>query len=141
METRATVKADFAGAEHTWTGYVRRTTGQIDTKSRLVSVVIEVAEPFKPSEGKPALSPGMFVEVLIAGKVLKNAVAVPRDAIRGNNKLWLVNNGRLHIQPLEIARSDEDSAYVVSGLDDGAMIVVSSLDTVTDGMKVRIKTK
>lgn len=139
--SRATVKADFAGAEHTWTGYVRRTTGQIDTKSRLVSVVIEVAEPFKPSESKPALLPGMFVEVLIAGKVLKNAVAVPRDAIRGDNKLWLVNNGRLHIQPLEIARSDEDFAYVVSGLDDGAMIVVSSLDTVTDGMKVRIKTK
>jgi multidrug efflux pump subunit AcrA (membrane-fusion protein) len=81
----------------------------------------------------------MFVEVLIQGNVLKNAVAVPRDAIHDGNKVWLVNEGRLHIKPLDIVRADKDFAYVTSGLDDGAMIVTSSLDTVVEGMKVRIK--
>ncbi len=135
--TIAQVKADFAGTNHTWTGYVMRTTGQVDKTSRLISVVIEVPEPYNTSDGQPALLPGTFVEVLIVGNVLKGAIAVPRDAIRQGNKVWVVEEERLHIQPLEIARAERDFAYVISGLDDGAMIVLSSLDTVTEGMKVR----
>jgi hypothetical protein len=38
---------------------------------------------------------------------------------------------------LEIARTDKRFAYTISGVDDQAMIVVSSLDTVVDGMQVR----
>jgi RND family efflux transporter MFP subunit len=137
--TIAQVKANFAGPEHSWTGYVRRTTGQIDTTSRQVSVVVEVPEPFKNSDSRPPLFPGMFVEVLIEGKVLKNAVAVPRDAVRNGTEVWVVEDGRLHIHPLNIVRTDKDFAYTVSGLDDGAQIVVSALDIVTEGMKVRTK--
>ncbi len=36
-----------------------------------------------------------------------------------------------------MVRKDEDYAYVVSGLDDGVIVVLSSLDTVIDGMMVR----
>jgi multidrug efflux pump subunit AcrA (membrane-fusion protein) len=77
------------------------------------------------------------VEVLIEGKVLKNAVAVPRDAVRNANEVWVVENGRLRIRQLDIIRSDKDFAYALSGLDDGAQIVVSALDAVTSGMSVR----
>lgn len=135
--TPAKVKTDFAGAEHTWKGYVVRTTGQVDETSRMISVVVEVPEPFDASNSKPPLLPGVFVEVLIEGNTLRNAVAVPRDAIRQGNKVWLVNDDRLHIQSLEIVRADKSFAYTISGVDDQAMIVVSSLDTVVDGMQVR----
>lgn len=133
----ADVKAEFAGAEHTWKGYVTRTTGQVDKTSRMVSVVVEVLNPFDTSGGKPPLLPGAFVEVFIEGKILNNAVAVPRDAIHAGNKVWLVNDNRLHIQSLDIVRADKDYAYTRSGVDDKAMIVLSSLDTAVDGMKVR----
>ena len=133
----AQVKADFAGAEHTWQGRVVRTTGQVDKTSRMISVVVEVASPFDTSGGKPPLLPGVFAEVVIEGRVLKKIAAVPRDAVRQGNKVWVVNDGRLHIQPLNIIRADKDFAYVVSGLDDEAIIVTSSLDVVTDGDKVR----
>lgn len=135
--TTAQVKADFGGAEHTWAGRVVRTTGQVDRTTRMVSVVVEVADPFDTSGGRPPLLPGVFVEVIIEGKVLKNAVAVPRDAVRQGNEVWVVQEGRLKIVTLEIARADRDFAYIVSGLDDKALIVVSSLDMVTDGMAVR----
>ena len=135
--TIAEVRADFAGANHTWIGYVRRTTGQVDKTSRLVIIVIEVPEPFKASNGRPSLLPGTFVEVSIKGSILKNAVAVPRDAVREGNKVWIVENGLLHIQTLDIARSDQDFVYVTSGLDDEATIVLSSLDMATENMKVR----
>ena len=135
--TVARIKADFAGAEHTWTGRVVRTTGQVDRTSRMVSVVVEVTDPFGTSGGRPPLLPGVFAEVVIEGKVLKNAVAVPRDAVRQSDKVWVVQDGRLRIRTLEIARADKDYAYAVSGLDDEALIIVSSLDMVTDGMAVR----
>ena len=138
---KAEVKANFAGAEQSWAGYVKRTTGQVDKTSRLISVVIEVTEPFDTSGGRNALLPGMFVEVFIKGKVLKNVAAVPRNAIRNSNEIWLVNDGLLHIQPLEIVRADKDFAYAVSDVDDGAIIVLSSLDIATEGMKVRVQAK
>ena len=135
------VKADFAGAGRTWHGYVVRTTGQVDRTSRLVSVVVEVPEPFGAAGAKHPLLPGMFVEVLIKGEVLRKAFAVPSDALRSGNELWVVEDGQLHIKSLDIVRTDRDFAYTVSDLADGALIVVSTLDAVTDGMKVRTQTE
>jgi len=137
----AQVKANFAGEEKCWPGYVVRTTGQVDKTSRLISVIVEVSEPFKDSDSTPPLLPGMFVEVLIEGNILKNAIAVPRDAIRNNNEVWVAKDGQLHVQPLEIVRANRDFAYADSGLDDGDMIIVSSLDAVIEEMKVRIQTE
>jgi len=137
--TKALVKAEFAGAEHTWDGRVVRTTGQVDRLSRMVSVVIEVSNPFETTSGRPPLLPGAFVEVLIRGKTIRGAFAVPRDAIRQGNKVWLFDNGRLRIRDLHIVRADEDYAYVTSGLEDGARVITSSLDTVLDDMTVRVQ--
>ena len=134
------VHAKFAGGQHLWHGQVMRTTGQVDRTSRMVSVVVEVPEPFKGANGRPPLVPGMFVEVLIKGKTLANAIAVPRFALHNKNQAWVVNNERLHIIKLEIVRRDKDYAYVTSGLEDGVVIVVSSLDTVTEAMRVRTET-
>ena len=136
-KTPAVVKADFAGAEHTWKGYVTRTTGQVDKMSRMISVVVEVPKPFERSNGRPPLLPGIFAEVLIEGKVLKNAIAVPRDAIHGSNKVWVVKGDSLSIQSLDILRADKDFAYAMASADQNATIVTSSLDTVMEGMKVR----
>lgn len=135
----ALVKANFAGVERIWEGCVVRTTGQVDTTSRMISVVVEVAKPFDRSGGRPPLLPGIFTEVLIQGKTLKDVVAIPRDAIREGNKVWTVVDDRLKIVILNIVRADKEFAYVTSELDDGALIITSSLDVVLDGMKVRAK--
>jgi RND family efflux transporter MFP subunit len=137
----ARVQADFAGISNVWQGLVARTTGQIDEMSRLISVIVEVSDPFKDSDSKPPLLPGMFVEVLIEGHVLKNAVAIPRDAMHNNNEVWVAKDDQLHIQSLEIVRADKDFAYANTGLESGDMIIVSSLDAVTEQMKVRIQTE
>ena len=136
-KTKATIKADFAGNKQIWEGYVVRTTGQVDRTSRMISVVIEVPEPFKVTKSGLPLLPGLFVEVLIHGKTLHNAVAIPRDAVREGNRLWLVKDNLLRIQPLDVVRADKDFAYVVTGIEDKTDIVTSSLDVAIDGMKIR----
>ena len=140
-KTNVRVKVNFAGAEHNWAGSVVRTTGQVDKTSRLISVIVEVLGPFKDSNSKPPLLPGMFVEVFIEGNILENAIAVPRDAMHNSNEVWVAEDGQLHIQPLDIVRADRNFAYARSGLDDGDMIIISSLDTVIEEMKVRIQSE
>ena len=137
MKTPAVVKADFAGAEHTWNGYVTRTTGQVDKMSRMIFVVVEVPKPLDFSENRPPLLPGIFAEVQIQGKMLKNALAVPRDAIHESNKVWMVKDDRLYIKVLDIVRADKDFAYARADINQNATIVTSSLDTVMEGMEVR----
>jgi RND family efflux transporter MFP subunit len=132
----AEVSCEFAGGRHTWTGYISRTTGQVDRASRLVSVVVEVPDPFKNS-AKPPLLPGMFVDVSIRGKILERAVAVPRDILHNGNEAWVVEDNHLYVRPLTIVRMDQGFAYATSGLDDGANVVVSALDIAVDGMAVR----
>ena len=134
----ATLEADLGGRTLTWAGHVTRTTGQVDRMSRMVPVVVEVPRPLDASDGKLPLYPGTFVKVLIAGKTLKDAVAVPRDAIRDRNIVWLVNDGHLRITPLDIVRADDKFAYVTSGISNGALIVTSALDVAVDHMAVRV---
>lgn len=136
-KVHATVIADFAGTRQSWDGTVVRTAGQVDRDSRMLSVIVEVTDPFNLSNGRSPLLPGIFADVMIQGKTLYNAVALPRDSIREGNKIWLVNDSRLHIQPLDIVRADKDFAYVVSDIPDKANVVISSLDVATDDMKVR----
>jgi multidrug efflux pump subunit AcrA (membrane-fusion protein) len=131
------VRSRFAGGDYRWNGRVVRTTGEIDKMTRLVSVVVEVSNPFEGTNSRPPLVPGMFVELLIKGKILEKAIAVSRAALREGDYVWVVNNNKLHILKPEIVRQDKNFAYIVSGLEDGADIVVSSLDAVTNGMAVR----
>ena len=51
--------------------------------------------------------------------------------------MWIVNGNRLGVRPLKTVRVDKDFAYVVSDDLDGAKVVISSLDAVIDGMKIR----
>lgn len=134
----AEVLAELAGGTHTWAGRVTRTTGQVDRASGRVPIMVEVPRPLDGSEGRPPLLPGTFVNVRIAGKTLHRAVAVPREAIHGFNRVWLVRDGRLTARPLEIVRTDEKYAYVTSGLPDEALIVTGRPDGFVEGMAVRI---
>ncbi len=133
----AEVRADFAGGAPARTGYVARTTGQVDLVSRLVPVVVEIPRPLEASAGRPPLLPGAFVEVRIPGKTLNRAMAVPLAAVRRGNRVWIVEDGRMAVRPVEIVRTDAAYAYVTSGLPDGALVVAGPLDGLTEGMAVR----
>jgi multidrug efflux pump subunit AcrA (membrane-fusion protein) len=136
--SQAMVTADFAGGEHQWQGRVVRTEGTIDRLSRMVNVVVEVADPFALSNGRPPLIPGMFVSVKIHGKKLTGVFRVPRYVVHNNDEVWVHRDGKLHIEKVEIIRMDVKYAYIGSGLESGDVLITSPLDTVTDKMNVRV---
>ncbi|MCK5563965.1 MAG: efflux RND transporter periplasmic adaptor subunit [Planctomycetes bacterium] len=136
--SKAVVMADFAGGEHTWAGRVVRTEGTVDQSSRMVNVVVEVADPFALSNGRPPLVPGMFIDVKIQGKKLTGVFRVPRYVVHNNDHVWVEREGKLHIEKVEIIRMDIKHAYIGSGLESDDVIITSPLDTVTDKMNVRV---
>ncbi|MCE5339680.1 MAG: efflux RND transporter periplasmic adaptor subunit [Planctomycetaceae bacterium] len=138
----AEVKADFAGAARVFNGQVKRTTGQVDEFSRLVHVVVEVANHIDEDGAiKDALLPGTFVTIGIKGKTFKNAFAIKRDWIRNGEEIWTVEDDVLSIMPVEIVRADEEYAYIKTGSNDAIEIVTGSVNAVVDGMKIRISSE
>jgi len=133
----AEVSVSFGGARSVWKGRVTRMEAQVDQMSRMVHVVIEVPRPYDTSSGNPALLPGSFVDVSIFGHTLEEVVAVPRYAVREDDRVWVFADGALQIRDVEVLRADRQQTLIASGLEEGDLVIVSSLDAVTEGMKVR----
>jgi len=136
--TTVEVSTTFGGARHAWKGYVTRMEAEVDQKSRMVHVVVEIPHPYETAEGRPALLPGTFVDVSIVGRTLTGVVAIPRHAVREGGGVWVIEDGTLRVREIEILRSDRQQTLVASGLAQGDLVIVSTLDAVTDGMTVRV---
>jgi RND family efflux transporter MFP subunit len=137
MGSRAEVSVDFGGARSTWVGRVTRMEAQVDQSSRMVHVVVEVKDPYAASNNRPALLPGTFVDVRIFGRTLEGVVPVPRFAVHDGSEVWVFDDGKLAIRQVEVLRSDRQETLVADGIGADDLVIISSLDAVTDGMAVR----
>lgn len=138
---RVTLSTNFAGREHSWEGRIVRTEGEIDPVSRMVHVVAEVRDPYAPGSDprRPPLSSGMFVEAEITGSTFSDVVVLPWAALRGRSQVLVVDEAnRLHFRDVEILRSTSEEVMIRAGLTEGETVCISPLDTVTDGMVVRV---
>lgn len=132
----ALVHTRFAGRESEWKGQVVRAEGKLDERSRMVDVVIRVEKPYA---ARPPLVAGLFVAVEIQGRTLENAAVIPREALRADDTVWVVDqHGQLTFRPVDVARMTTTSAIIKGGLNSGEMVVLTTLKAVTDGMQVRI---
>ena len=133
----AEVTLEPGGRAVSWGGRVTRMEAQVDQMSRMVHVIIEVSNPYDTSGGRAALLPGSFVDVRIAGRTLDDVVTVPRHAIHDDQNVWVFDNGSLRVREVEVLRSDRQQTLISSGLEEGELVIISSLDAVTEGMTVR----
>ena len=134
-----TLRARFAGAEHLWEGRVVRTEGELDPNTRMVNVVAQVAEPYAPAGDRPPLAVGLFVDAEIMGATLPNLVKLPRAAMRGEDKVLVVDdNLQMFFRTVNVLRRDQDDVYIDSGLRAGELVCVSPLQSTADGMRVRL---
>lgn len=132
-----TLRARFAGAEHTWHGRIVRTEGEIDPKSRMVHAVARVEDPYGETAGSAPLAVGLFVEAEIEGPVAEDVLLVPRGALRERNHLLIVDaDDRLHPLPVELLRLDREDALVRGSLPPGSRICISQISTFVPGMLV-----
>jgi len=134
--------AEFAGQQHTWMGQIVRVEGEIDARSRMITLVGRVDNPYAQSdENSPPLAVGMFVTAEILGHNANNVVVIPRLVLRGKNRVLVVVDERLYYRTVDILRSDAETVIVRNGLKSGDQICISPLDTIVDGMRVRTVTE
>lgn len=132
------LRARHAGRDHTWKGRVVRTEGQVDPRSRMVNLVVEVDDPYRPwGTATVPLMVGLFVDVEIQGRPLSGVRTIPRRALHAGDVVWLAVDGRLRVQPVEVVRVGREEALVRFDAEPGVPVITSQLKGVTDGMAVR----
>lgn len=72
----------------TWQGYVKQAGLHVDTESGLRSLFVAVDQPLLQS---PALIPGSFVKVHLAGAKQKNLWQLPNSALSQKSQIWYVD--------------------------------------------------
>jgi RND family efflux transporter MFP subunit len=142
---RVNLSADFAGAARTWIGRVVRSEGELDPKSRMVTLIAEVEDPYgvrTEGAGVP-LAVGMFVQAEILGRTVEGVIVLPRSALRGADRVLVVDDDeQLWWRAVEVLRTEGERVYVGAGsggLAAGERVCLSPLATVVDGMHVRVE--
>jgi RND family efflux transporter MFP subunit len=139
---RVRLRSSFAGETHEWSGRIVRTEGEIDPRTRMIHAVARVEDPYARREddpGRPPLAVGMFVEAEIEGRVLENAIAIPRSALRGRDQVVVVDaDAKLRNRRIEILRRDREKVIVASGLASGDRVSTTPMALAVDGTVVRV---
>lgn len=135
------LRADFAGVHSEWLGHLVRTAAEIDPRSRTVTLVARVEDPYQRTSEAPAipLPVGLFVEAEIEGRLLEDAIILPVTALRDGGRVYVIDSeGRLHFRDVEVLRNRRDEVVIGKGLAEGERVAVTPLRGAVDGMQVRV---
>lgn len=137
----ASVQVRIGGEIHKWEGKVTRSLGEVDTKTRMMQIIVAVDDPYgikKGNDSRPELAVGSFVDVHIKGRLLRDVFSIPRTAFRENSTVWVMDEtNKLRVKKVNPLRIEREEVLINEGLDDGDLIVMTTLSGAADGMKLR----
>ena len=133
---RVLLRARFAGGRHEWEGRIVRVAGEIDPATRMVNLIARVDDPYQASGERPPLSVGLFVDAEVVGRSVESVFEVPRAAMVGADRVWLVEDGRLALRQIGILRADPEVVIVSDGLSAGDRLSLTILESAVEGMRV-----
>ncbi|WND01457.1 efflux RND transporter periplasmic adaptor subunit [Temperatibacter marinus] len=139
-EPTVTFSASIAGSLRKWEGKIIRTHAAVDQNTRLMYAVAEVRDPYTKaaSAAKMPLAVGLFVKAEIQNVNSVQALVMPRVALRGTDRVFIVNaEDKLESRQVNVLATDSKQLYVESGVNIGDRVVVSSVQKVVNGMKVK----
>ncbi len=134
------LSAKFAGDLRTWSGRIERIEGAIDARTRSVILVARVDDPYgRRLEGVgPPLPAGLFVNAVINGRTIHNALSIPRKALRSGNTVYVLDDeDRLQIRDVEKLPTSGEAILISSGLRAGERVITSPLELPVAGMQLR----
>ena len=126
------------GEKVEWRGRVSLVDSGLDESTRALTLVVEIPEPMKnwmPGE-RPPLFVGMFVEVNIKGVTMPDVFVIPRAALRERDHVYLLDEGKLRIQKVEVIRKGQDGVVIRNGVNENARIIISAIPDPVSGMRL-----
>lgn len=130
-----TFSANIGGATRSWAGKIMRVNASVDSQTRLVYAIAEVEDPYGSAadHGMP-LAVGLFVTASIQGVTPHDAMVIPRTALRGEDRVYVIENDKLQIRTVEVLSTSAEQVIVMAGLSAGENVVTSPVRSVFDGM-------
>jgi len=127
---------------YTWTGRVVRLLGDVDSKSRMSRVVVDVRKPLECDMSRGncniRLVDGLFVDVHFRCGTLHGVYAIDRYALRDGDTVWIMDStDRLRIRKVRVAHYQGETAIIDRGLNPGERIVLTSIPGAAEGMLLR----
>lgn len=122
-----------------WPGKLTRTEGVLDTRTRTLYSVVQVADPYGlyGSQHAQPLLIGSYVNAEIAGKVLNDVYVVPRHTLETDNLVWVADaENRLRARPVSVVTTNGDDAYISDGFQPGDRVVLTRLESPLNGMAI-----
>ena len=111
-----------------WTGRVTRISDQIDPNTQTVFVYLNVSGP--------NLREGMYLRGQIKGRLIEDALEIPRDLIVDQSSVFLIGkDSTLMVQPIEVMSMTEEKA-IIKGLENGSILLGQSFVGAYNGQKV-----
>lgn len=120
-------------------GRLYKKVGSLDGETRMIGVLAKIEDPLGLDGDQPSLTIREFVEATIEGNTIEDAVRLDRDYVREDDTVWIMKEGKLRVQDVEIAVRNSEYAYVTGGLESGAKVVTTNLSTVRDGAPLRLE--
>jgi RND family efflux transporter MFP subunit len=132
--------ANLGGLEQHWQGKLIRLDASIDSNTRMIYATAVIEDPYgknRSQHGMP-LAVGLYVDTVIEGRVIEQAVRIPRSALRAGDTVYVVDNaGLLRIRSVGVTHSSPDFAVIHEGLDAGEQLIISTIRNPLDGMAVQ----
>jgi len=120
-----------------FTGRVARNSNAIDMASRTLNVEVDVDNP------QNKLLPGAYVFVHFKLPQQQAQLSVPASALLFRSeglRVAVVSNGRVHLQPITIAKDNGATLQVADGLNPSDQIILDPADSIAEGQPVRVIT-
>jgi len=122
------LSARVAGEVRHWDARIMRTDSTYDTQTRALFAIAEVRDPYGKgaSEDGVPLAPGLFVDADIAGKSFDDVIVIPRDGLRPQDEVYIVDDkGKAEIRKVEVLDAEATRAIVTGGIEPGELVVLS----------------
>ena len=139
-EAKVELKAMVNGQQVSWPAVLVRSEGTIEQSSRAQYLVAQIDDPYNLNnqQNSQPLLMGTFVEATVTGKIIKDVYALPRYALRSNQRIATVTaEKRLKMITVDYSYEDRNYYYLTSDLDEGVEVVTSAMGIMVDGMKVK----
>ncbi|MCD4734686.1 MAG: efflux RND transporter periplasmic adaptor subunit [Bacteroidales bacterium] len=119
-------------SQRSWNGRVVRIADYVDPATQSITVFVEL----NSSPGN-MLYQGQYLQAHFSTEKMENVMELTRSSVFDNNKVYVIQEGKLKIEEIDIIRISHNTVYF-SGLPDTLYVVAEPLVNVKEGMPVEI---
>lgn len=122
--------------DHVWTGVLDRVE-RFDPMTRTVTVAVRITADTRRAQGDGIpLVEGMFCEVAIPGKTMRQVYRLPRWAVSFEGDAYVAEGELLRRREVTVLRNQGEETFVSEGLRPGDLVIVTRLVNPVPGMRL-----